>query len=187
MFQLGSALLDGCVLAVLAREDAYGYSLTQDIKQVIPVSESTLYPVLRRLQKEDMLTTYDQPHSGRNRRYYRITDNGLRHLRNIQVSWGTFKQGVDTLLALSTEDTAAMHAAEAANEKAQEQMQRIKDKAGEQHIEQQPMPTPPTGQQPTPAPPAEQQPASAPTNAPATETPPTKTAMSEPQEGDQAS
>jgi len=104
MFQLGSALLDGCVLAVLAREDAYGYSLTQDIKQVIPVSESTLYPVLRRLQKDNMLTTYDQPHSGRNRRYYRITENGHKHLQDIQTSWTTFKGGVDLLL----DDTAKL-------------------------------------------------------------------------------
>ena len=108
MFQLGSALLDGCVLAVLAREDAYGYSLTQDIKQVIPVSESTLYPVLRRLQKDQMLTTYDQPHSGRNRRYYRITDNGHRHLHDIQDAWGTFKGGVDVLLDFNPEEMTAL-------------------------------------------------------------------------------
>jgi len=103
MFQLGSALLDGCVLAVLAREDAYGYSLTQDIKQVIPVSESTLYPVLRRLQKEQMLTTYDQPHSGRNRRCYRITDKGQERLREIQAAWETFKDGVEVLLGFDPE------------------------------------------------------------------------------------
>jgi PadR family transcriptional regulator PadR len=99
MFQLGSALLDGCVLAVLAREDAYGYSLTQSIKQVIPVSESTLYPVLRRLQKEQFVTTYDQSHSGRNRRYYRITDAGLEKLKETQGAWQDFKQGIDSFLA----------------------------------------------------------------------------------------
>jgi PadR family transcriptional regulator PadR len=98
MFQLGSALLDGCVLAVLAREDAYGYSLTQGIKQVIPVSESTLYPVLRRLQTERLLTTYDEPHSGRNRRYYRITDDGHKRLHDTQSAWETFKNGIDSLL-----------------------------------------------------------------------------------------
>ena len=98
MFQLGSALLDGCVLAVLAREDAYGYSLTQGIKQVIPVSESTLYPVLRRLQNEHLLTTYDQPHSGRNRRYYRITDAGRLRLNDTKTAWTTFKVSVDSLL-----------------------------------------------------------------------------------------
>ena len=100
MFQLGSALLDGCVLAVLAREDAYGYSLTQDIKQVIPVSESTLYPVLRRLQKEQLLTTYDQSHSGRNRRYYRITEQGRQRLCETQTAWESFKEGINALLSI---------------------------------------------------------------------------------------
>ena len=48
--QLGSVLLDACVLAVVMREDTYGYKLTQEVKQIMDVSESTLYPVLRRLQ-----------------------------------------------------------------------------------------------------------------------------------------
>jgi len=104
MFQLGSGLLDGCVLAVLEREDAYGYSLTQNIKKVIPVSESTLYPVLRRLQSEQLLTTYDQPHSGRNRRYYRITDGGQARLKETQAAWTHFKKGVDTLLVTGEEN-----------------------------------------------------------------------------------
>lgn len=52
IFQLGSALLDACVLAVLSEEDAYGYSLTQRVKSVLDISESTLYPVLRRLQRK---------------------------------------------------------------------------------------------------------------------------------------
>ena len=69
-FQLGAALLDACVLAVLSRGDAYGYVLTQQVRQVIEVSETALYPVLRRLQKDGCLDTYDQPHQGRNRRYY---------------------------------------------------------------------------------------------------------------------
>jgi PadR family transcriptional regulator PadR len=98
MFQLGSALLDGCVLAVLSRGDAYGYSLTQEIKRVINVSESTLYPVLRRLQKEDCLSTYDQPQNGRNRRYYRITKAGAARLGATVASWETFKTSIDTLL-----------------------------------------------------------------------------------------
>lgn len=51
VFQLGSALLDACVLAVLDSQDAYGYVLTQSVKQVMDISESTLYPVLRRLQR----------------------------------------------------------------------------------------------------------------------------------------
>ena len=73
VYQIGSALLDACVLSVLASGDAYGYQLTQQIRSVIEVSESTLYPVLRRLQKDGALETYDEPFQGRNRRYYRLT------------------------------------------------------------------------------------------------------------------
>ena len=97
MFQLGSALLDGCVLAVLARGDAYGYGLTQEIKAVISVSESTLYPVLRRLQKEGLLVTYDQAFNGRNRRYYRITAHGRARLIEIVGEWGAYKDAVDSI------------------------------------------------------------------------------------------
>ena len=75
-FPLGAPLLDACVLAVLEKEDAYGYSLTQRMKEVVELSESTLYPVLRRLQQSGCLTVYDKPFQGRNRRYYAITPAG---------------------------------------------------------------------------------------------------------------
>ncbi len=98
VFQLGSALLDACVLAVLDREDAYGYILTQSVKQVVEISESTLYPVLRRLQKDDMLSTYDQPYSGRLRRYYAITPNGRRKLAEYRGAWSAYRQSVEIIL-----------------------------------------------------------------------------------------
>jgi PadR family transcriptional regulator PadR len=98
VFQLGSALLDACVLAVLSRGDTYGYELTQNIRGVIEVSESTLYPVLRRLQKDQMLITYDSPFNGRNRRYYQITSLGLQHLAYLRESWQQFKAAVEYLL-----------------------------------------------------------------------------------------
>lgn len=85
-FQIGSVLLDACVLAILAKEDTYGYRLTQQIKETLGVSESTLYPVLRRLQKEELLETYDVAVMGRNRRYYRLTDEGLEKNKNISGS-----------------------------------------------------------------------------------------------------
>lgn len=97
-FNLGSALLDACVLAVLKHEDVYGYILTQNIKQVVEVSESTLYPVLRRLQKEDLLTTYDQPFNGRNRRYYRISEMGMQKLNGYITEWQSYKENVDKIL-----------------------------------------------------------------------------------------
>ena len=79
-YQLAAPLLDACVLAIVEQGDVYGYTLTQRVKEIVDISESTLYPVLRRLQKENYLTTYDQPFQGRNRRYYKITEEGLQQL-----------------------------------------------------------------------------------------------------------
>lgn len=97
-FQLGSGLLDACVLAVLNDGDTYGYVLTQRVKEVVEISESTLYPVLRRLQKDACLITYDQPYQGRNRRYYSITDYGKENLKNYQREWDIFKEKIDMIL-----------------------------------------------------------------------------------------
>ena len=98
VFQLGSALLDACVLAVLDSQDAYGYVLTQSVKQVMDISESTLYPVLRRLQKDGLLSTYDQPFSGRLRRYYALTDAGRDKLNEYRAEWKAYTLRVNSLL-----------------------------------------------------------------------------------------
>lgn len=97
-FQISSTLLDACVLAVLSREDTYGYMLTQTIKEVMEISESTLYPVLRRLQREGYLTTYDQPFQGRNRRYYTLTEEGKKKYGQYQKDWKIYKIQVDRLM-----------------------------------------------------------------------------------------
>jgi PadR family transcriptional regulator, regulatory protein PadR len=97
-FQLGAALLDACVLAVLSREDTYGYILTQNVRQIMSISESTLYPVLRRLQKDECLTTYDQAYQGRNRRYYKITEKGKQVLSEYLEQWEEYKKNVDKVL-----------------------------------------------------------------------------------------
>ena len=96
--QASGTLLDGCVLAILTREDAYGYSLTQQVKEILSVSESTLYPVMRRLQTQDYLSVYDIPHNGRNRRYYAITEKGREKFKNARMEWLEFKQKVDQIL-----------------------------------------------------------------------------------------
>lgn len=97
-FQLGSSLLDACVLAVLSRESTYGYILTQNVKQIMNISESTLYPVLRRLQKQDYLSTYDESYQGRNRRYYKITDKGREKLKEYLMDWNLYKENIDKVL-----------------------------------------------------------------------------------------
>lgn len=106
-FQVGTALLDACVLAILSQEDAYGYLLTQNVKRVINVSESTLYPVLRRLQKEDCLTAYDKSFNGRNRRYYQITDSGKDRLSEYICDWEEYKKRVDIILYGGTHNEQA--------------------------------------------------------------------------------
>ena len=97
-FQTGAAMLDACVLAVLDSRDVYGYELTVYIKSVIDISENSLYPVLRRLQKDGCLTTYDQPFNGRNRRYYSITGDGRRKLAGYRSDWEEYKKKMDLLL-----------------------------------------------------------------------------------------
>lgn len=89
VFNTGSALLDAIVLAVVSKESegTYGYKITQEVRQVIELSESTLYPVLRRLQKDECLEVHDVECAGRNRRYYKITERGLSHLHLYELEW----------------------------------------------------------------------------------------------------
>lgn len=93
-----SNLLDACVLAILTKGDTYGYKLTQDIQEVITISESTLYPVLRRLQKDGCLQIYDEAVLGRNRRYYRITPRGGQVLQVALGEWDEYVAQVNALL-----------------------------------------------------------------------------------------
>jgi PadR family transcriptional regulator PadR len=83
---------------MLARGDTYGYELTQNLRESLQVSESTLYPVLRRLQSSELLRTYDVPHQGRNRRYYAITDSGRAQLDQFHRDWGEFRGRLDDFL-----------------------------------------------------------------------------------------
>lgn len=99
IFNTGSALLDAIVLAVVSKEPegTYGYKITQDVRQAIEVSESTLYPVLRRLQKEACLEVYDMEFAGRNRRYYKITDTGKAQLRLYYDEWVNYSSKINSI------------------------------------------------------------------------------------------
>ena len=89
VFNTGATLLDAIVLAVVSKdiEGTYGYKITQEVRQVIEISESTLYPVLRRLQKDECLAVYDKECMGRNRRYYHITSKGEELLNYYREEW----------------------------------------------------------------------------------------------------
>lgn len=100
VFNTGAALLDAIVLAVVSKEPqgTYGYKITQEVRQVIELSESTLYPVLRRLQKDACLAVYDQECAGRNRRYYRITDKGKYQLDMYVCEWRRYSGNISGIL-----------------------------------------------------------------------------------------
>ena len=100
VFNTGAALLDAIVLAVVSKEPmgTYGYKITQDVRLVIEVSESTLYPVLRRLQKDECMSVYDQECAGRNRRYYKITEKGMDQLNMYIKEWKEYSGKISGIL-----------------------------------------------------------------------------------------
>ncbi|MCQ2440386.1 MAG: PadR family transcriptional regulator [Clostridia bacterium] len=85
--QLKRGLLDVCVLAAIKSEDSYGYKIIKDMKPYIELSESTLYTILKRLEMSKMLTVKTAEHNGRLRKYYRITDDGLKRIDEFKNEW----------------------------------------------------------------------------------------------------
>lgn len=85
--QLKRGLLDICVLAAIKDEESYGYQIIKDMKPYVDISESTLYPILRRLETAELLTVRSAEHNGRLRKYYRITDAGLSRIRAFKEEW----------------------------------------------------------------------------------------------------
>ena len=85
--QMKRGLLDVCVLAAIKNEDSYGYQIIKDIKPYVEISESTLYPILRRLEAAKLLTVRSVEHNGRLRKYYHITPAGLKRIAEFQNEW----------------------------------------------------------------------------------------------------
>ncbi|MEG0527627.1 MAG: PadR family transcriptional regulator [Longicatena sp.] len=85
--QLKKGLLEICVLTVLKKEDSYGYKIVKDISPYIEISESTLYPILRRLESNECLDIYSVEHNGRLRKYYKITNVGLAAIDDFLNDW----------------------------------------------------------------------------------------------------
>lgn len=85
--QLKRGLLDICVLAAMQNEDTYGYKLIKDVSPYIAISESTLYPILKRLESAKCVTVYAVEHNGRLRKYYRITEAGRDRIAEFLREW----------------------------------------------------------------------------------------------------
>ena len=85
--QMKRGLLEICVLAAIKDEESYGYQIVKDLKPYVSISESTLYPILRRLEESGMLTVRSAEHNGRLRKYYHITESGLARIKAFEEEW----------------------------------------------------------------------------------------------------
>ena len=100
--QLKRGLLEICVLAAIKNEDSYGYQIIKDVKPYVEISESTLYPILRRLETAGYITVRSVEHSGRLRKYYHITPAGLDRIAAFKDEW---KEIVSIYKFVSREET----------------------------------------------------------------------------------
>lgn len=85
--QMKRGLLDVCVLRAILDKDSYGYQIIKDMKPYVDISESTLYPILRRLEVAKYLTVYSAEYNGRLRKYYRITPLGINRIEEFKGEW----------------------------------------------------------------------------------------------------
>lgn len=86
--QMKRGLLEICVLSAVSRADSYGYKIVKDLSPFVKISESTLYPILRRLESSGALSVYSVEHNGRLRKIYRITPIGRQHIADFVADWG---------------------------------------------------------------------------------------------------
>lgn len=97
--QFKKGVLELCVLSILTRKDCYGYELVNDISKNIAISEGTIYPLLRRLTKEGLFTTYlKESQEGPPRKYYRLTQRGEEVKNDLTNEWFTFVEGVNGII-----------------------------------------------------------------------------------------
>lgn len=97
-FTLNAPMMDFLVLSVIAEGDAYGYQISQVIKRAANTKDSTLYPILKRLQENLLVETYDEQYQGRNRKYYRITPQGRQRQIELLKEWEDYKLIIDDIV-----------------------------------------------------------------------------------------
>lgn len=94
-----SAVLTEClILSVVEQQDSYGYEISQTVKLVAAIKESTLYPILRKLEIGGYLTTYSEEFQGRKRKYYSITEEGRSQLEYLRKEWREYRDTIDDIV-----------------------------------------------------------------------------------------
>ncbi len=103
--QFKKGVLELCVLALLKKQDFYGYELVHRISENITIAEGTINPLLRRLTLEGYFTTYLQESAeGPPRKYYRLTEKGIAYARELEEEWSLFVEGVNRIIGGSEND-----------------------------------------------------------------------------------
>ena len=103
-FPTSATVIEFLILAIVDKDDSYGYAISQTIKQIANIKESTLYPILKKLEKAGYLTTYQQAYQGRTRKYYAITAAGKEQLTCLKKEWQRYKEKVDEIIEGRLED-----------------------------------------------------------------------------------
>lgn len=99
--QLKRGMIEVCILSILTRGDSYGYQLIKDIEPIMALSESTLYPVLRRLEAANCLSVYSVEHNSRLRKYYAITDTGRQRIADFLTEWEQVNRVYDFIVEVN--------------------------------------------------------------------------------------
>ena len=97
-YPVSALLIEFLILSVVESQDSYGYEISQTVKIVADIKESTLYPILKKLEKSGYLTTYSQEFQGRKRKYYSITDSGKEQLVYLNKEWVSYRDTIDGII-----------------------------------------------------------------------------------------
>ena len=97
-FPTSSALIEFLILAVLEKGDSYGYEISQTIKLIANIKESTLYPILKKLEGNSFLTTYSREFQGRMRKYYSLTNGGIEQLVTLKDEWALYTDTINGII-----------------------------------------------------------------------------------------
>ena len=97
-YPVSALLIEFLILSVVESQDSYGYEISQTVKIVAVIKESTLYPILKKLEKNGYLTTYCQEFQGRKRKYYSITDSGKEQLVYLNKEWISYRDTIDGII-----------------------------------------------------------------------------------------
>ena len=97
-YPVSAHLIEFLILSVLQTEDSYGYEISQTVKLVADIKESTLYPILKKLEKNGFMTTYSQEYQGRKRKYYSLTYGGREELKFLNSEWISYRDTIDGIV-----------------------------------------------------------------------------------------